>query len=237
MIIGSDISHWEDSPLTPQEINFNVMKAAGAKFCIFKATQALFTDRVFQISWSDCKGILPRGAYCYLDWTKTGLEQAKYFVDTVYGKGDDPELPPIADFESRINIPSGGVSGHLWNFVDYVEKQTGKIPIIYTSPDYWKNFGSPHIAWKKYPLWIANYYVVKPSIPLPWTDFLFWQYTDRGDGLKYGCEAKEVDLNWFNGTEQDLSVLCGNGTPPALTIEQKVEALYEQGKQHGWTLP
>jgi lysozyme len=236
MILGTDISHWEDNPNTPQEINFEVMKSAGAQFCIFKATQAKWTDRVFQISWADCRGVLPRGAYCYLDWSIPAIEQAIYFCNAI--KNDPPELPPIVDFECRKNNPAG-TTGQLWNWLTYVEEHTGKVPMIYTAPYYWYEFGSTNIAWKKYPLWIANYGVVKPLIPLPWTDYTFWQYTDKGDGKKYGCEALGVDLNWFNGGKEQLDALCGITTPPTVppTLQQKVEALYEQGKLHGWTLP
>jgi lysozyme len=235
MILGTDISKWEDDPSTPKKIDFNIMKSAGAQFCIFKASQAQFTDKVFQISWGDCKGVMPRGAYHYLDYSISGLKQAEYFCNVI--ANDPPEIPPIVDFECRVNIPSKP-NGELWNFVSYVEKTTGRIPIIYSSPSYWKEFGSSNYGWHKFPLWIANYRVNTPTIPAPWTEYLFWQFTDRGDGKTYGVEAKMIDLNWFNGTQEDLDKLCGV-TPPSvpLTLQQKVDALYEQGKSHGWTLP
>src|SRR3990172_126632 len=42
-----------------------------------------------------------------------------------------------------------------------------------------------------------------PLVPRPWstTDhggWTFWQFTDHGDGYKYGVESKEIDLNYFN---------------------------------------
>jgi len=134
MILGTDISHWEDNPNTPQEINFIKMRDAGAKFCIFKASQAWYSDLVFRISWPDCKGILPRGAYHYLDWTKTGLSQAEFFCDTI--KADPPDLPPIVDFECRYKVPANA-NGDLWKFQTYGEAHTGRVPMIYTGPDYW----------------------------------------------------------------------------------------------------
>ncbi|MCJ7520184.1 MAG: hypothetical protein MUO42_11020, partial [Anaerolineaceae bacterium] len=48
----------------------------------------------------------------------------------------------------------------------------------------------------------------------PWK---FWQYTNQGDGLAYGAESKAIDLNWFNGTLDDLKKLAsgsGGTTPP-----------------------
>jgi lysozyme len=231
-ILGTDISHWEDDPNTPKLIDFDKMKAAGTWFVIFKATQATFTDSVFKSSWSLPKGKLLRGAFCYLDYTKSGVEQAEYFCNAI--KNDPPELPPIVDFECRVSIPKNP-SGDLWNWLVYVEKTTGHIPIIYSGPDYWKNYGSTNIGWKKYPLWIANYGVIKPSIPLPWTDWLFWQFTDRGNGNIYGAESAGIDLDYFNGSYEQLQAICNIVAPtPPLTLEQKVDVLYQQAQIHGW---
>ncbi len=38
-------------------------------------------------------------------------------------------------------------------------------------------------------------------IPKPWPkdEWLFWQFTDNGDGSLYGVESKNIDLNYFNG--------------------------------------
>lgn len=236
MILGTDISHWEDDPTTPKEINFNMMKEAGAWFTIFKATQAKYTDRVFQISWPDAKGILPRGAYCYLDYSIPGLEQAKYFVDTVYGKGDDPEIPPIVDFECRVNVPPNA-NAHLWNWLTYVESQVKRIPIIYTGPYYWKEFGSKNQGWSKYPLWIANYKVPNPYVPAPWSIWTFWQFTDRGPGGVYGAEAKGIDLDYFNGSYEDLLNMCHIQQPPSEpTHDEKVEILWRDAGDAGWDM-
>lgn len=236
MILGTDISRWEDNPETPQEIDFDKMKKSGARFVFFKATQGTkIIDKVFQISWADAKTAgLIRGAYFYMDWTASGLDQAKYFCDVVYDKGDNPELPPVVDFECRVNIPQNAC-GHLWNALDYIQQHTGKIPLIYTSPSYWKEYGTPHPAWKKYPLWIANYNVQKPNIPLPWTDYIFWQFTDKADGKLFGAESLEIDLNWFNGDEAAFQIFIGNILPPpTLTLEEKVEKLLALAKLHGW---
>lgn len=234
MILGTDISHWEDNPNTPMKIDFQKMKAAGAQFCIFKVSQAWTSDLVFRISWADCKGVLPRGAYCYLDYTKPGLSQAQFFCDLI--KNDPPELPSEADFECRVNIPVNA-NGELWNFVTYVETRTGRIPWIYTSPDYWKNYGTPAIGWKKYPLHIANYKVVTPEIPAPWTEEICWQYTNKGDGHKYGVEALEIDLNLLNQTPEQFQALCG-AVPvfPPKTLEERVTILEREATINNWNL-
>jgi lysozyme len=227
MIQGTDISHWEDNPNTIKEIDFNQMKLAGSNFCFFKATQGItYIDRVFKISWVDCKNILPRGVFHWLDWTKPGLDQAKHFVDTVCGKGDDPEIIPVIDYEDRTNVPAREIAnGHLWNWLQYVEEQTKLIPMIYTSPDYWANWGNSNINWRKYRLWIAHYYQLKPYIPAPWLGYTMWQFTPKGNGKLYGAESAEIDLDWFNGTQEDLVKWCGITPSPVLTLEQRVKNL------------
>jgi hypothetical protein len=74
----------------------------------------------------------------------------------------------------------------------------------------------------EYPLWVATYpYVMspfaRPYMPSPWTDWTIWQYTDKGDGKKYGVQAKAVDLNYFKGTYNDLLAFLDKApvTPPA----------------------
>lgn len=231
---GTDISTWQDSPDIPGEVNFIKMSDAGAYYVFFKVSQGLFNDQVFRDSWVDAKGILPRGGYHWLSWNKTGLEQAKYFCDQI--ANDPPEVGCVVDFEDRIGVPQNA-NAHLWNWCEYVESQTKKVPIIYTSPYYWMEFGSKDLAWKRYALWIANYYVVKPMIPAPWTNWTFWQYSPKGDGVKYGAESLQIDLDWFNGTAEDFKAFCGSGGAvlPA-TIEQRVTALEVAARKEGWKI-
>ncbi len=234
MLQGTDISTWQDSPDISGEVNFVKMKDAGAKYVFFKISQSTYNDQVFRDSWVDAKGILPRGGYHWLSWNKTGLEQSKYFCEQIYK--DPPEVRPVVDFEDRIGVPYNA-NGHLWNFLDYVEDQLNVIPMIYTAPYYWIEYGTTDVAWTKYPLWIANYYVQKPMIPLPWTTWTFWQYTPKGDGTKYGVESLQIDLDWFNGTEEDFAGFCGGTQPPTEpTHDEKVSILWREANTYGWNL-
>ena len=151
-VLGTDISKWEDAPSTPKKIDFNKMRLSGAEFVIFKATQGSSTvDRVFQISWDDAANLI-RGAYHFLDWTVDSDKQAEYYCKKIKDKKLD--FPPIVDFECRTDAPAQSVAtSELWSFVTYIENRTGRVPIIYTSPSYWAEFGSKAAVWKKYPLW------------------------------------------------------------------------------------
>lgn len=234
MKLGTDVSHWQDDSTTVREIDFVKMRSAGAEFTIIKATHGLSTDHVFKNSWGDAKRILPRGAYHWLNWNKPGLEQAKYYCDTI--AYDLPEIPPAVDYEDRIGIPPNAI-GHLWSWVDYVESQLNRVPIIYTAPYFWMEYGSTDKAWARYLLWIANYYVLKPMIPKPWSVETLWQKTPKGDGAKYGVESLQIDLDEFNGTDAEFATFCGGDLPPAPA--DRLSILWREANDHpptGWNL-
>lgn len=43
-----------------------------------------------------------------------------------------------------------------------------------------------------------------PLIPPIWQDWTYWQFTDDGDGTLFGVESREIDLNYFNGSEAEF---------------------------------
>lgn len=235
-ILGTDISHWEDDPETPKEIDFQMMKDAGANFVLFKVSEGSVVDDVFKRSWADAKGILPRGAFYYQNNLYPGLDQAKFFLDQL--KDDPPEGPYIADFEDRKNIPTNprSMNGHLWNGLTYILNQTGKFPWIYTGPYYWIEFGNTNVAWAQFPLYIAHYGVLSPMIPLPWTKAKTWQFTDRGPGTLYGVEAKGIDLDQYLDDEEQFKIdfaIVPNPPAPS-TLEERVDNIEAILKRHAW---
>jgi hypothetical protein len=64
--------------------------------------------------------------------------------------------------------------------------------------------------------------------PKPWKDWMIWQYTDRGDGSYYGCESKQVDLNWFNGTLDDLNKFTGGAPVSPVVVPPVVSPAYTE---------
>jgi len=221
-MIIPDISKWQDAPSTPKLIDFAKMKTL-TPAVIIKASQATYTDPEFTESWANAKAAgLIRGCYHYLDWTKTGKEQADYFCSVF--KNDPPDMPPIVDYEEQKNIPAYPLS-HLLDFVSRVEELTGRIPMIYTGVGFWTPYGSTDPYWKRFPLWVANWYAPKPLIPAPWTGYVFWQYTPKGYGVDYGVESLQIDLNRYEGTLDQLKTFCSIVSVPVKTIEQRVTDL------------
>ena len=208
---GIDVSVWDGI------VDFAKAKAAGASFAFIKASQQV-ADAKFTINWKNSKGILPRGAYHYLDWRMSEILQANLFCSLL--AGDPGELPPVLDLEMN-PAPSGVmpniVQSRAMNFLAAVEKATGKIPMIYTGYYYWVQWGSQSAGWSHYPLWLPWYAtenVIKS--PPPWKNWTFWQYTDRADGEMFGCQSKGVDMSFFNGTVAELQAYCKLPTHPAI---------------------
>src|SRR5207302_821092 len=75
-----------------------------------------------------------------------------------------------------------------------------------------------------YKLWIANYHVPQPTVPLPWDRWTFWQFAP--DGRCKGVNG-DCDLNVFSGTMDELKSMTFKG----LTDHEVLEAAsdYVQG--------
>ncbi len=202
---GCDVSHWQG------EVDFFQMREAGAAFVFLKASQAEWTDKRFVRNYQCAKdaGLLV-GMYHYLDWSVPAMRQARYFGRLVLDY--PPDIEPVLDYEERRNVPPQlNAIANARLFVDTVGDLTNAVCILYTSPGYWREFGRNSVTWEKHLLWIAHYNVSEPAIPAPWRDWLFWQYTDRGEGRKYGVSSAQIDLNRFNGTVDDLMARYNQG--------------------------
>jgi lysozyme len=202
-VTGIDVSKWNGAWEATKS------KTAGAAFVFIKSSQATYTDPFFVVNWQKAKdaGLL-RGAYHYLDYTKPGAEQANYFLDLL---GNDPgELPPTVDFEQQRSDNNGAAARvTLREFTEQM-KTRGKLPILYTAPGFWLQYGDTTSYWNQFPLWVAHYTTGGvPRVPAPWTSWLFWQYTSKGDGTPYGTESYNIDMNYYNGSQEQLYAFAG----------------------------
>lgn len=197
--LGCDVSRWNGA------VNFNTMKSAGASFVICKAGQRNFQDEKFSTYWPDAKAAgLLRGAYWFYDWAAGDIAQAQLFCNIL--GGDWGELPMVLDYEmAPTNMTQNEAQGHAWNFLQEVERISGKVPMIYTGYYFWISWGSTSSGWLKYPFWLAwyaNESIIK--VPQPWSHWDFWQYSSNGPGPTYGAQGLSMDMNYFNGTVEEL---------------------------------
>ncbi len=221
MIPGIDISHWQ------AEIDWSEVKRSGVKFAFIKATEfpdkttnLYIDDRLYQNLKGASENGIYWGPYHFFRTHIDPVIQAQVFVETV---GQFTSLPPVLDLEvsgckgERLNLK-------VRQFLDELERLTSRKPIIYSSGGFWRSYmmyeKRVHADWaREYPLWMAQYTTLWPTPLYPWAGWDFWQYSDKGKlpGIK-----TYVDLDWFNGSEQELierfNVGKGEYKPPASAV-------------------
>ncbi len=205
MIPGIDVSKWQG------EINWAKVKQAGVRFAFIKATQGIsHTDPYFSANWQSARTVgLLRGAYHYFHPRLDARIQAQAFSRAL--AEDCGELPPAVDLEAP-ELSGPALINSLASFLQELEMLTSFKAILYTSPGFWSSYTTPFPPeWPaNHPLWIAHYGVGSPSIPYPWLNFTFWQFTDRAEvaGItRFPGRRPKVDLNWFNGSQSELDGL------------------------------
>lgn len=212
-IQGKDISLWQDDNSTPQMFNFDTAVTKGVRFFGIKVSQGDYLDPDYTMNWHNCKlRKFKRMGYHFISWNVDIVTQANTFISVL--KNDPGEIYPVADFEMRTGVPSASIASEkLWEFITRVEDGLGREVMIYTSPSYWKEFGSKNIKFNK-KLWIANYGVLFPTVPEPFEDWLFWQYGEgKGTGLEFGAESLDLDQDVFNGDEAKFKQMFGSEMP------------------------
>jgi len=227
MIPGIDVSHWQ------REIDWSEVKRSGVKFAFIKATEfpdkrtSLFVDGEMRknIAGASTNGLL-WSAYHFFRTHIDPVIQAKVFCETV---GNFNSLPPVLDLEAA------GSKGERLNykvrqFLDETERITNRRPIIYSSGGFWRSYLAyekrAHTDWARaYPLWIAQYTNLWPTPLYPWAGWEFWQYSDKG---KIPGVITNVDLNWFNGSLEELKrkYVVGDNSYP-IKVEPDQEAYQE----------
>lgn len=189
LVRGIDVSHWQGA------IDWRAVEADGIAFAFAKATEgATFTDPAFTANWAGMGGTrILRGAYHYFRPQTDAAAQAAHFLRTVQLGASD--LPPVLDVEVTDGRDRATLVAGVLAWLDAVERGTGKRPIVYTYQNFYDTYLAGSLA--GYPLWIARYGGVAPSLS-GWT---FWQYSDAGSVA--GVPAA-VDLDRFNGSEAEL---------------------------------
>ncbi len=140
-----------------------------------------------------------------------GATQANRFLDIMDYKNDGKTLPPVLDLEVD---PNGGScygmsvdQMHQWtkSFNDTVKQRTGKDPIVYANPSFWKQCMGSTDTFKDHDLWLAAYEVDSPTVPKGFQDWDFWQYTDKGE---VAGVAGNTDINQYKEGFERLKQLA-----------------------------
>ncbi|WP_417728308.1 GH25 family lysozyme [Roseovarius sp.] len=195
---GIDVARFQN------EVDWRRVRLSGIAFAFFKATEGSdLKDAQFDRNWQlAARENIPRGAYHFYYFCMPPEVQAQWFISHVPRRGKS--LPPVLDMEwnpfspTCVTRPPGAeVRRQAQVFLDIVERYYGQRPIIYTTPEFYRETGIGQI--KGVEFWLRSV-AQTPEKTYPGKRWSFWQYT--GTGVVPGVEGG-VDINVFAGSREE----------------------------------
>jgi len=242
---GLDVSGWQadTSTHTISQVNWSNQWNMGARFVYIKATEGTgFKDGSFSSHYLGATnaGMLRGGYHFAIPNLSSGAAQANFFVDNGGGwSADGMTLPPLLDIEynpysqygnSCYNMSASQMVNWIRDFSNTIQVRTGRVPMIYTTTDWWNRCTGNSTAFGNNPLHIAAYPVdgyqdsvwANLIMPSGWNSYSVWQYSSEGPFAG--------DSNWWNGSYDQLQQFALAGRPPvAGDFEAAIEAHPELG--------
>jgi len=217
---GPDVSRWQHgSPLS-----WAAVKGAGHSFAFVKATEGNgYTNPYFASDWAGTRNVgLLRGAYHFArPSVGSAVGQARHFIavaGTARGAGD---LPPVLDLEQSGGLSPAQLTTWTREFLTETRRLTGRTPIVYTYPHFWRTSMAGTKAFTDYPLWIASYTSAARPVMPAWSRWTFWQYSSTSTVAGI---AGKADMNRFNGSLTDLRKLANLGPVAKTGAAAKITA-------------
>ena len=195
---GIDVSHHQGA------IDWPAVRRAGIRFAYIKVAEGGdHVDKRFYDNWDGAaRAGIPRGAYHFMYWCRTAVEQAIWFSKAV--PQDFSALPPVLDLEwnnhsktCRRTVPRQEALEEIRMMLDAMEAHTGKRPVIYTDINFHRDVLEGEL--RGYEFWLRSV-AAEPHERFAGRPWHFWQYTATGrvPGIK-----GDVDRNAFHGSERD----------------------------------
>ena len=181
--LGVDVSKWQ----TPEKVDWRKLRdEAGVRFVIARYAYGNLVDASFwKHGWlAHAAGGIAVGGYQYLVSTQDAGQQA----GTALQIARHLTIPFVLDVEQK-GLTKQHIDAWLFSFM-----RSGLTPMIYTSRFAWAEcYGSSNHEWGRLPLWVANYTTApKPALPLGWSEYKYWQYSQSGRLNGYGGD---IDCN------------------------------------------
>lgn len=177
------------------------------------------------------------------------LEKYGRALEGVRGGSGDPPLTHTVDAELDRGCDAAWITAVIQGVVRGLASPSGRVR-IYTRQSWWDRFVLPWSGWAEYGLHAARY-VSGSAAPHPeraddspgrrmlagpwsdgrfkfrdWQSWQLWQFSADGNrqGLRYGAESADIDLNWWNGTEVELRAWAAQAVQTAPTNPQSPPA-------------
>jgi lysozyme len=198
-ITGVDVSVYQGT------VNWSQVKGAGRQFAFARISDGLNSpDSKFAQNWPAMKAAgIVRGSYQYFRPSQDAGLQAQMVLDKLAAAGGlkPGDLPPVLDLETDSGLAPSVVVAKAKVWLAKVEAAIKVKPIVYTAAFMSNVIGT---SFSGYTLWVANYETTCPTMPSGWTDWHFWQSSDKGSVAGI---SGNVDINFFNGTLPQLQAI------------------------------
>ena len=172
---GIDVSAWQNI------INFEEVKEDGIKTVYIKSSEGTdYIDPYFERNYQKAKeNGLYVGVYHYVRARniKEAENEADFFYSVIKGKEIDCKL--CMDFESFGYLNRQEINNIALSFLERLKKISNMEVIVYSNTYTATNIFSKELT--KYPLWVAQYGVERPSVNGNWDSWVGFQYTDAGN--------------------------------------------------------
>ncbi|WP_230205134.1 GH25 family lysozyme [Parafrankia elaeagni] len=182
---GIDIASWQHPGSAP--IDWNAVKGSGVSFAIVKATEGTnYTNPYFTGDRTAARQAgLTVGAYHYARPAapiSTAVDQARHFLAVTGLTRMAGHLAPVLDIETTGGLDPVALTAWTRAFLEEVESQTGRAPIIYTYRSFWTDHMADTRDFAHYPFWFAIYNneTTPGWLPGGWPGWAMWQYTSSG---------------------------------------------------------
>ncbi len=213
--LGTDVSSYQHPGAKP--IDWHAVAASGQSFTVIKATESTTYTNPYAVT--DLVGAraagLVVGLYHYANPAVSATAQADSFARQVNGIGGTM-LPPVLDLEATGGLSPTALISWTSAFLTRVQRDTGRIPMIYSGPYFWSTAMAGSKAFARYPLWEAHYTTAaEPSAVGGWPRWTLWQYSNGTFGSPAavpGIPAR-VDRDRFGRTKAQLAALASTSRP------------------------
>ena len=213
-----DISYWQDDRIIDYDVLCKNIDAV-----ILRASYAIWEDTRFKIHYENFsrRGI-PVGAYTYTIGNVDPIQQARTFYNAV--KGCNISAGFWHDVEDR-RVNTRLTPSVVNTITKELDRLLGEKIDIYTGVYAWPDImGTQSNLYGDRKLWIANYGVTTPRMPIrgSWTEPWLWQFTESGRLPGYD---RNLDINRFWKSDKVFYQWVGGMYKPE--PEEKPESLFK----------
>lgn len=229
---GIDISKYQYSSDGSKKPNFDIINAKCAFVGVRAGISWGYTDPWFSYTWQHLS--VPRMAYHVIYPGEDARRQVDHFLNIVK-PGEHDRL--VLDMELDHGYNKTRITDTLLECLALILENTGRYPVIYSRASWVNQFldvsSLPKLDW-----WLAGYRKPLPSplytpeatpppaLPKGVDNWLIHQTCERGNGSEFGVASHYVDIDRWNGTDDDVRAYFGLIEPPTEPPTDPDQPLY-----------